>query len=184
MVLTSSFVPLLRRTYPGRRPKGKQPRTVVAIVPAVPARRILPDNATLKRWVELGMTHKEIAEEVARLTGETVSRSSVSAALHRAGLSKSTARYSDELPWRVHLEHMTAYPARMLRLLGRRRAGLSLTQYEDDRLDSWLETLKERGLVVAYSPDRGFLYVEADEVGDGARGIPIRRRTILRSELP
>lgn len=150
----------------------------------MPARRVLPDNQTLQRWVERGMTHQEIAEEVYRLSGERVSRSTVSAALSRAGLSKQTARYADELPWRVKIEHMTAYPARMLRLLGRRRAGLDLTQHEEERLDSWLASLKDKGCVVAYSPDVGFLYVEADEFGDGAKGIPIRRRVITKAELP
>jgi hypothetical protein len=130
------------------------------------------------------MTHKEIADQVFELTGERVSRSTVSAALSRAGLSKQTARYADEIPWRVKIEHMTAYPARMLRLLGRRRAKLDLTQHEQDRLDSWLASLKERECVVAYSPDAGFLYVAADEYGDGARGVPIRRRVITKSELP
>jgi hypothetical protein len=148
------------------------------------APRVLPDNATLQRWVEKGMTHREIAEEVARVTGQAVSRSSVSAALSRAGLSRPMARYDDELPWRVKVSHMTQYPARMLRLLGRRRAGFDLSGADSERLDSWLATLKDEGLVVAYCPERkGFLYVEADEVGDGARGIPIRRRTIAVKEL-
>jgi hypothetical protein len=131
------------------------------------------------------MTHQEIATEVERVTGEHVSRSSVSAALSRAGLSKQAQRYDQEIPWRVRVEHMTAYPARMLRLLGRRRAGLELNPHEADRLDSWLDALAERNLVVAYCPDQtGFLYVHADEVGDGAKGIPIRRREILAKELP
>lgn len=151
----------------------------------MPAQRLLPDTATLRRWVEAGMTHAEIAKEVERVTGHRVTRSSVSAALSRAGLTKETNRYVTELPWRVRIEHMTAYPARMLRLLGRRRAGFELSEADNERLDSWLATLKAEGLVVAYCPDKiGFLYVEADEVGDGAKGVPIRRRTISPEELP
>lgn len=149
----------------------------------MPARRVLPDNQTLHRWVELGMTHQDIADEVEKLTGEKVSRSTVSAALSRAGLSRQTARYEDEIPWRVKVEHVTQYPARMLRLLGRRRAKLDLSEHEAERLDSWLGHLKEMGAVVGYCPDVGFLYVEADEVGDGSRGIPIRRRIIERREI-
>jgi hypothetical protein len=73
----------------------------------------------------------------------------------------------------------------MLRLLGRRRAGLELTQHEAERLESWLASLKEQSLVVGYCPEsQGFIYVLADEVGDGARGIPIRHRVILAKELP
>lgn len=151
----------------------------------MPAKRLLPDNRTLQRWVELGMSHQEIADEVERTTGQKVSRTSVSAALSRAGLTKPTSRYTEEIPWRLKMEHVTAYPARMLRLLGRRRAGLELSEHEDERLDSWLDGLEEKGLVVAYCPSKvGFLYVEANEVGDGANGIPIRRREILKSELP
>ena len=89
----------------------------------MPAKRLLPDNRTLKRWVDSGMTHQEIAHEVERTTGVHVSRSTVSAALSRAGLVEHQRyRYDKEIPWRVKSEHLTQYPVRMLRLLGRRNA--------------------------------------------------------------
>lgn len=151
----------------------------------MPAKRLLPDNRTLKRWVDSGMTHQEIAAEVERTTGVHVSRSTVSAALSRAGLVEhQRIRYDKEIPWRVKSEHLTQYPVRMLRLLGRRNASIELTEDEEARLDSWLKAMKEKNVVVAYSDDIGFIYVEADERGDGARGIPIRKRTILKKELP
>jgi hypothetical protein len=94
-------------------------------------------------------------------------------------------RYKEELPWRVKGEHLTQYQARMLRLLGRRRAGSELTDEEDARLDSWMESLEENKWVVGYAPDDGgFIYVDADEVGDGSDGIPIRRRSIGSDEFP
>jgi hypothetical protein len=131
------------------------------------------------------MTHQEIADEVERTTGVHVSRSTVSAALSRAGLVENQRiRYDKEIPWRVKVEHLTQYPVRMLRLLGRRNAGIELTDDEETRLDSWLQAMKQRKIVVAYSGDIGFIYVEADERGDGAKGIPIRRREILKKELP
>lgn len=72
----------------------------------------------------------------------------------------------------------------MLRLLGRRRAGVELADEEDARLDAWLDALEEKEIVVAYAPeDGGFIYVEADEVGDGDNGIPIRRRSIGSEEI-
>lgn len=81
-------------------------------------------------------------------------------------------------------EHLTQYPARMLRLLGRRRAGFALSDDEAVRLDAWLEGLEEKELIVAYAPDGGgFLYVDADEVGDGRDGIPIRARVIGIDEI-
>ena len=150
----------------------------------MPAKRLLPDNRTLKRWVDAGLTHQEIANEIERTTGVRVSRSSVSAALSRAGLVEQRYRYDREIPWRVKGEHLTQYPVRMLRLLGRQNAGIVLSPDEDQRLNSWLTTMKDKGVVVAYSEDIGFIYVEADERGDGSRGIPIRKRPILKKELP
>lgn len=152
----------------------------------MPAPRILPPTSELKRCVEMGMTHQQIAEYLQQSLGIKVSRSSVSAALSRAGLTEREGqRYKAEIPWRVRGEHLTQYQARMLRLLGRRRAGIELTDDEENRLDAWLEALAEREIVVAYAPQSGgFLYVEADEIGDGADDIPIRRRTVDADEVP
>lgn len=152
----------------------------------MPAPRVLPPNDELKRCVDLGMTHQQIVDYVAEKYGVKVSRSSVSAALSRAGLTEREGmRYKDELPWKVRGEHLTQYQARMLRLLGRRRAEMELTDEEESRLDAWLESLDEREIVVAYAPDDGgFIYVDADEIGDGDGGIPIRRRLIHSDEIP
>jgi hypothetical protein len=148
------------------------------------APRLLPPTSELERLVRQGYTHQQIVDHWKSETGITVSRSSVSAALSRAGLSKEAMRYKDELPWRVKGEHLTQYPARMLRLLGRRRAGIDLTDEEQERLDAWLEALAEKQLIVAYCPDlEGFLYVDADEVGDGSDGVPIRKRVIGVDEV-
>ena len=149
----------------------------------MPRPRVLPSEAELARMVAEGWSHADIAAHVEKTTGHKVSRSAVSAALSRAGLTKSTPRYKEEIPWRVRETHATEYPARMLRLLGRRRRGLSLTDEDDARLSSWMEQLADWNAVVAYSPSAGFLYVAADEIGDWADGIPIRRRTISDEEL-
>lgn len=146
----------------------------------MPAHRLLPDTATLRRWVEVeGLTHQQIADRVTMQTGEKIARSTVSAALHRAGISKPKLRYSEEIPWRVSLNHVKEYPVRMLRLLGRRRAGLELTEVENERLDSWLKRLDDDNAVVAYDPDStyGFYYIPKAK-GDGLNGIPIRRQTV------
>jgi hypothetical protein len=149
------------------------------------APRLLPPAQELKKLVDLGYTHADIAEHVFVTTGIQVARSAVSAALSRAGLTtRDGVRYKDELPWRVKAEHLTQYPARMLRLLGRRRGGLELLDDETARLDAWLENLADNELVIAYCPDGGgFLYVDADEVGDGSHGVPIRKRVIHTDEL-
>lgn len=152
----------------------------------MPAPRVLPPVSELKRLVTLGLTHQQIVDYLHEREGLRVSRSSISAALSRAGLvEREGMRYRDELPWRIRAEHLTQYQARMLRLLGRRRADIELTDDEESRLDAWLESLEEREIVVAYAPDDGgFIYVEADEIGDGSNGIPIRKRVIHSDEFP
>lgn len=140
--------------------------------------RLTPDKTTLRRWIEEGLTHAQMAERVYRETGEHVSRSSISAAISRLGLSEPTPRYERELPWRVKVQHLKAYPARMLRLLGRRNAGKTLTEEEQHRLSSWLELLDRERAVVAYDPDseEGFFYV-ARKRGERS-SLPIRRERV------
>ncbi|CAB4153192.1 hypothetical protein UFOVP609_51 [uncultured Caudovirales phage] len=149
------------------------------------APRLLPPIQELKKLVDKGMTHQEIANHIFDMSGFKVSRSAVSAALSRAGLTDISPRYQEEIPWRVSVKHLTQYPARMLRLLGRRNTGrLPEASEESRRLESWLDALHEQGLVVAYCPDGpGFIYVEAEEHHDGENGIPIRRRVIKTNEL-
>lgn len=128
--------------------------------------RLLPPLAVLERLVEQGMTHQEIADWVFETTGNRVARSTVAVALSRAGKTTSAARYARELPWRVSQEHQMEYPARMLRLLGRRRAGKHLSGPDNVRLDGWLRKVEGSGAVVAYAPHLtpGFVYVLQDAV--------------------
>lgn len=148
------------------------------------APRLLPPTDQLERLVKAGLTHSEIADWIYENTGVRVSRSTVSSALSRAGLTVAGNRFRDELPWKVRADHLTQYPARMLRLLGRVRSGIELTEEEQERLDAWLDALEEKDLVVAYAPEyKGFIYVEADEIRDRPAGIPIRRRLIENEEI-
>lgn len=119
-----------------------------------------------------GMTHAEIAEAVARATGHPVRRSTVSAAVHRAGISSPAKKYPDEIPWTVREKHLTHYAARMLRTLGRRRKGIRNSEEMDARLDAWLDLLRREHSVVAYVPDteQGFFYVDGDF---NDQGIPV-----------
>lgn len=142
------------------------------IVGYMPA-RILPPTSELRRMVDSGMTHQEIADVVSRETGYPVSRSTVSAALHRAGASSPAKKYPDVLPWTIHEQHQTHYAARMLRLLGRRRRGITNSSESDARLDAWLDQLGKAEAVVTYVPetDDGFFYVRGKPVD----GIPVAR---------
>lgn len=114
--------------------------------------RYLPSDSILKNWVDSGMTHQQIADRIADETGVIVSRSSVSAALSKAGLTKRI-RYKDLVPWRVRAIHNRAHPLNMLRLEGRRRGGEVLNETDSRNLESFKRRLKEAGAVVAYLPD-------------------------------
>ena len=67
------------------------------------------------------MTQAQIAEALTARNGFHVTRSAVSVALSRAGLTKRV-RYSTTLPWTLQARHSDAYDAYMLRLAGRLEA--------------------------------------------------------------
>lgn len=140
--------------------------------------RVLPSKTELRQMLDSGMTHAQIAAEVSRQTGRPVRRSTVSSAIHRAGLSGPHKLYEEELPWTIKEKHLTAYPPRMLRLLGRRRAGVQNSAEMDARLDAWLAQLRREHAVVAYVPetDQGWFYVDGEPDADG---IPITRELKL-----
>lgn len=121
--------------------------------------RIVPEKAELERMLQSGMSHADIVAHVYDTTGEQVSRTTVSAAISRAGLSQPQPRH-ETIPWRVKAQHLRDYQARMLRLLGRRMAGQTLNREEDKRLTAWSEMLNGDNAVVAYDPDQGFAYIE------------------------
>lgn len=143
------------------------------------APRKLPPIDRLYEMAQSGMTHREIAAAIKAETGEEVSRGAVSAALSRAGKSESKNRYKDVLPWRVKTAHLKEYPARMLRLLGRRLGDTPLSEAEAARLDSWLEMLWRENAIVAYDPDnirQGFHYIE--RTSKDSQTVPIRKQRI------
>ena len=144
--------------------------------------KVLPDTNTLQRYVDQGLTHDEIAVRITADTGISVSRSAVSVALHRAGIAANATRYRDHLPWRVHMDHIRAYPARMLRLLGRRDTDNGPISDTDTKLlDNWLSMLSREQLVIAYDYDdptgQGFHYIDQKHK-DHDGPIPIRVKQI------
>tara|TARA_R110002020_G_scaffold26085_3_gene84428 strand:- start:2968 stop:3414 length:447 start_codon:yes stop_codon:yes gene_type:complete len=135
----------------------------------------LPDINRLLTWTQQGLTQEEICQRIYDETGYLPSRSSVSAALSRAGKSKTMPRYEDTIPWRVKQEHLREYAPRMLRLLGRKRSGTELTPEEQARLDGWLNKLDDENAVVAYDPEFRFGFVYVDREPDDDPQIPIRK---------
>jgi len=114
------------------------------------------------------MTHQQIADEVYRQTGYRVGRSSVSAALSRAGETTPKPRKAT-VPWRVAERHSGRYQLVMLRCLDRRNKGESMPLEYERRLNAWLARMDRDNAVVAYcrSTDEGFFYVprEPGDVG-------------------
>lgn len=126
----------------------------------MPAERILPNDDELARLAK-SMTHQQIADKISREKGVRVSRTAVSAALSRAGLT-NRVRYADVIPWpRIKAEHNHHYALQMLRVKARIDAGLKVSKDLRERFESWSQRLHNDKAVVAYSPntERGFFYV-------------------------
>jgi hypothetical protein len=116
----------------------------------MPAQRILPSDEELRYLVqEKGLSQSEIARLVEERVGRKISRSAVSVALNRAGLSGPREPRAELMPAGVREDHAGMYPARMLRAESRLRQGL-LPESERLRLESWKETLRAKGKGVAY----------------------------------
>lgn len=136
--------------------------------------RYIPSDSILEKWLEEGLDHQAIVERIREQTGVTVSRSSVAAAISRAGLS-NRVRYEEHIPWSpIRADHAAAYPLSMLRLAAREANGVKLTEDQQSRLDSWRQRLAREGAVVEYrydSPD-GWYYVPARPQDTGLIRIP------------
>lgn len=137
--------------------------------------KVLPDLSDLRRLQARGLTHQEIADEVTRITGYPVARSTITAAFRRAGLSEASKKNGVEVPWVVRETHSRKYPVQMLRLLGRRRRGESITDSDSSRLDKWLGDLEAAGAVVVYDPDTtdGFWYYAGEP---DVPGVPVMKK--------
>ena len=142
------------------------------------APRKVPDKTTLARWKRQGLSQQEMAERIRETTGVEISRATIAGAMVRYGLADEKPRYSIEIPWRVKMEHISAYPARMLRLLGKRDSGVELNPQEERKLNSWLAQLDRENAVVAYDPDsaQGFFYIERQK--NDPKDIPVRKNRV------
>lgn len=138
---------------------------------------LVPDKTTLRRLIEAGHTHAEIAKMY------SVTREAISGAARRYGLATDNVRHSDTLPWKVKSIHGMEYPARMLRLLGRRRKNLPMNPAEESELNGFLNRLDRDGTIVAYQPDDedvGFKYIPV-EFKDHDEDIPIRKAMLKKA---
>ena len=130
--------------------------------------RFVPSDQILEKWLDEGLTHKQIQARIKEQDGYEVALGTISAAISRAGLT-SMNRFKDLIPSPVREDHQGAYPLVMLRLLGRRQQGEELTQDQADRLDSWTARLDREDACVAYRHDSadGWVYVKRRKQDQG-----------------
>jgi len=123
--------------------------------------RFVPSNQILEKWLDEGLTHREIQARIKEQDGVEVALGTISAAISRAGLSTMN-RCTGLIPRLIREEQEGAYPLVMLRLLGRRQQDEGLTQDQNKRLDSWMARLDSEDACVAYRHDTadGWVYVK------------------------
>jgi hypothetical protein len=125
------------------------------------APRKVPSDSTLKRWVALGYSHEKMAALASKYSRQRVARSTISAALSRAGLT-NRVRYRESIPWpRIRQSHNTHYALTQLRTEARIHAGKEVSDDLFKRFKSWRDRLFEEGAVVVYDyeSEDGFYYV-------------------------
>lgn len=129
----------------------------------MPAKRKMPSDSTLEKWIAEGLDHKAIQRRIEEQDGIEVALSTISGHLSRIGLT-NRVRYDDFIPWgRISVDHNHAYQLTMLRTGARLAKGLPVRPLDQQRFEAWAAQLKENHVVVHYeldSPD-GFYYVPA-----------------------
>lgn len=131
----------------------------------------------MRRYLSLGLTQQQIADRYEEETGIRCSRAAIGMAIKRYDLesNKPRPRFAELTPWTLPKKHQMKWDARMLRLEGRRRQGLPMTDKELRALTAWLGDLQEADAVVAYNPNSepGFFWVPKREGEDLVRVEPI-----------
>jgi len=134
------------------------------------AHRYGPPNSWLKARLTEGLTYREIAEQWnQKQGGQVTTTNAIKTLVSRQGLAYRANRYTDVLPWKVRVEHLTHYHAKMLRLLARTERDLSISGPEQRMLALWVKRMGP-DKVVAYDRDTedGFFVVARKPVdGDG-----------------
>lgn len=129
----------------------------------MPAKRKLPSDSTLEKWLDEGLSHEEIQQRILKETGEEVKLSSISSHLSRVGLT-NRLRYDDYIPWgKIAVDHNHAYQLVMLRIGARMSKGLPVRDSDRRRFEAWSDQLRSENAVVhyEYSSPEGFYYCKA-----------------------
>lgn len=121
----------------------------------MPRKAVLPGPEELEEMLRRGETRTSISE----LYG--VTRGAVSLALLRAGKEPGQVRHDTLIPWHVRAAHLLQYSVKMLRLEGRLRAGLPVSDKDAGRLRTWKKDLNENDdSVIMYFPEHDCPYCE------------------------
>lgn len=113
----------------------------------MPAPRKLPDNTVLRTLRAQGYLLKDIAKEY------DVTEAAVWKALERAGYTDRKETYQDIVPWDIAPKHRSTAITQRFRSIMRQRRGTPLNQTEEHLLNTWLDSMKENGVVLDYHPD-------------------------------
>ncbi|USH44615.1 immunity repressor [Streptomyces phage BroPlease] len=148
----------------------------------MPAKKI-QDEQEVIRWFEEGWSYQEMTEEYQRKYNIEMKPSAWGNFRYRKGLDRRIARDDELIPWAVERKHRSLYPLMMLRLEGRRRAGLPNDEEKTKRLESWKQMLEEENAVVHYDPDTvdGFFYVPREPKDDDIIRKPEKVTTLRRN---
>ena len=121
----------------------------------------IQDEQEVVRWFEEGRTYAWMSEQYREKYHIETVPSLWGNFRRRRGLSRRITRNDDLIPWEVRREHRWAWPINMLRQEARRRAGVELTDEQNQRVDAWLRGMKDDGTVLHYEPDtdQGWFYV-------------------------
>lgn len=134
----------------------------------------------MEKYLAKGLTQSQIVDEWEQASGNRVSRSAISLAMKRYGLtpSRPVERYLDMLPWHIAEEHLMHQDARMLRFEARRRRGKSLTDKEKHLLHEWKQALEVEEAVVHYERNtpEGFHWVYRKDSDDDIIRRPKERK--------
>lgn len=126
----------------------------------MPGRKIVNEQEVLG-WFAEGKTYAEMS----RIYREKYNIETVPSLWgnfrRRHGLGRRWARHDELVPWKIAKDHEYAYPLAMLRVEGRIREGLDVSDASRTRCENFKKMLAEGGLVVHYDPDTddGFFYV-------------------------
>lgn len=123
----------------------------------MPRPRNLPDVTELRKLLEQGLTHLQIAAAFG------VTEQAVSNQVRLHGLQPMPPRYADTVPWVVAKDHRTQYALRMLRLYGKQKSGQVLKPGELAALERFQSRLDGSNTVIDYADDIGFYLTERRE---------------------